>query len=109
MCAYFRYSRAAYYKSLKVHEEGSLSESLILELIRSERCIQPRLGGKKLYCMLGSDIRAISPHFGRDKFFSLLRDNDLLVKRKRQYLYCVQARGTIRRLILITIFTSTAI
>jgi transposase InsO family protein len=54
-------------------------------MVRRERCLQPRLGGKKLYWMLGSDIRAIYPHFGRDKFFSLLRENDLLVERKREY------------------------
>jgi transposase InsO family protein len=85
MCVYFGYSRAAYYKSLKVREKDFLSDSLILDLVRRERCLQPRLGGKKLYWMLSSDIRAISPNFGRDKFFSLLRENDLLVKRKRQY------------------------
>jgi transposase InsO family protein len=56
-----------------------------LDLVRRERCLQPRLGGKKLYWMLGSDIREICPHFGRDKFLSFLRDNDLLVERKCQY------------------------
>jgi transposase InsO family protein len=94
MCNYFGYSRAAYYKSLKVEEKVVLSSSLILDMVRNERRIQPRLGGKKLYWMLGSDtayfvhstsIRAILPHFGRDKFFALLRDHDLLVERKRQW------------------------
>ena len=85
MCAYFAYSRAAYYKSLKVEEKSFLSGSLILDMVRGERCLQPRLGGKKLYWMLGSDIRAIVPHFGRDKFLSLLREHDLLVERKREY------------------------
>jgi len=85
MCGYFGYSRSAYYKSLRVQENEILSESLILDMVRRERCLQPRLGGKKLYWMLGSDIRSIFPHFGRDKFFSLLRRNDLLVERKRQY------------------------
>ena len=85
MCVYFQFSRAAYYKSLKVQEKEVLSGSLILDLVRRERCLQPRLGGKKLYWMLGSDIRSIVPHFGRDKFLSLLRANDLLVSRKREY------------------------
>jgi transposase InsO family protein len=85
MCRYFDYSRAAYYKSLNVQEKEFLSEGLILDLVRCERRLQPRLGGKKLYWMLSSDIHSISPHFGRDKFFALLRDNGLLVERKRQY------------------------
>ena len=85
MCVYFQFSRAAYYKSLRVQEKEVLSESLILDMVLRERCLQPRLGGKKLYWMLGSDIRSIVPHFGRDKFLSLLRANDLLVSRKREY------------------------
>jgi transposase InsO family protein len=54
-------------------------------MILSERHLQPRLGGRKLYHMLCSDIHQIAPHFGRDKFFCLLRRYGLLVKRKRQY------------------------
>jgi transposase InsO family protein len=85
MCGYFGYSRAAYYKSLKERECVCFSESLILEMIFRERCLQPRLGGKKLYRMPESGIREIAPHFGRDKFFDLLRRHHLLVDRKRQY------------------------
>ena len=85
MCAYFGYSRASYYKSLKEKESVCFSESVILEMIMRERCLQPRLGGKKLYHMLGSDIHAIAPRFGRDKFFALLRKHGLLVERKRLY------------------------
>ena len=42
----------------------------------------PRLGGKKLYHLLGSDLRQMGS-IGRDKFFDILRDNDLLVVPKR--------------------------
>lgn len=85
MCDYFQYTRAAYYKSLKEQEAESFSETLILDMVHQERHIQPRLGGKKLYWMLRSDIHSINPHFGRNKFFDFLRRYDLLVKRKRQY------------------------
>ena len=44
----------------------------------------PRLGGKKLYHLLGSDLRQMGS-IGRDKFFGILRDNDLLVVPKRSY------------------------
>jgi transposase InsO family protein len=54
-------------------------------MIHRERGLQPRLGGKKLYWLLREDIHLIAPHFGRDKFFCLLRQHDLLVERKRQY------------------------
>jgi transposase InsO family protein len=85
MCQYFGYTRSAYYKSLHCEQEIVFSEVLILEMIHRERGLQPRLGGKKLYWMLGEDIHRIAPHVGRDRFFSLLRRHDLLVERKRQY------------------------
>jgi transposase InsO family protein len=54
-------------------------------LVLGERRLQPRLGGKKLYFMLWESIHKINPHFGRDEFFRLLREHDLLVERRRQY------------------------
>jgi transposase InsO family protein len=85
MCGYFNYIRAAYYKSLRAEQKTCFCESLILDLVIHERRQQPRIGGKKLYFMLRPAIDAITPHFGRDKFFALLQKSDLLVKRKRQY------------------------
>jgi hypothetical protein len=85
MCRYFQYTRAAYYKSLQSDERSAVSESVILEMMHRERGLQPRLVGKKLYWMLREDIHRIAPHFGRDKFFSLLRRHDLSVERKGQY------------------------
>ena len=40
-----------------------------------------KMGGKKLYSKLEDDIHLLDKGFGRDKFFKLLRDNDLLIKR----------------------------
>jgi len=54
-------------------------------MVRQERRLQPRLGGRKLYFMLSSDIHKIDSYFGRDKFFDLLRRYDLLVEPRRQY------------------------
>lgn len=85
LCRYFHYTRSGYYKSLFHQEQEIMSEALILEMIHRARQLQPRLGGKKLYWMLGSSIHQIHPHFGRDKFFKLLGRHDLLVARKRQY------------------------
>ena len=48
------------------------------------RCLMPRLGGKKLYYILKEDLQRIGK-IGRDKFFDILRRNDLLVERKRSY------------------------
>jgi putative transposase len=43
------------------------------------------MGCKKLYHMLKPDIAKLDVTMGRDKFFDLLRDWGLLVKRRRKY------------------------
>ena len=58
---------------------------MIIEMVLSERVHQPRIGGKKLYHILSKDIKQVSISMGRDKFFDLLRANNLLVERKRSY------------------------
>ena len=85
MCKYFQCTREAYYKSLRQQENSYYSDEIILEMVQSERRLQPRLGGRKLYFMLSPYIHEIAPHFGRDKFFALLRKHKLLVEPKRKF------------------------
>jgi transposase InsO family protein len=47
-----------------------------------ERKIQPRLGGRKLLHMLTPTLNKNDVKVGRDRFFEILRDEDMLVKRK---------------------------
>lgn len=78
-------SRQAYYKGLKEGERLSVQRELILGLVRDVRRSNKKLGGKKLYHLLGVDIHGIDSSMGRDKFFDLLRENGLLVERRRKY------------------------
>lgn len=45
----------------------------------------PRLGGRKLLHCLHRNVPALLVGIGRDAFFDLLREADLLVARKKQY------------------------
>jgi len=45
----------------------------------------PRIGGKKLYWLIQSDINRMGIKLGRDKFFDILRAHGLLVERKKRY------------------------
>lgn len=47
--------------------------------------MMPLLGGKKLYKLLRSELDKLEIPIGRDKFFDILRRNELLVKRRRKY------------------------
>lgn len=84
MCRYFGISRQAFYKSKKRLAKEELEESLVVEMVQEIRRDLPRLGGKKLYFQLEKELTELGK-IGRDKFFDILRRNDLLVKRKKSF------------------------
>jgi putative transposase len=78
-------SRAAYYKHMRKRTQQSIENPIIHELVMEQRTFMPRLGGKKLYKLIGENLKAHDLRIGRDRLFSWLRQNDLLVQPKRQY------------------------
>ena len=56
----------------------------MLDMVLDVRRTMPRLGGRKLYHILGNDLHCVG-RIGRDKFFSILRKNNLLIEAKRSY------------------------
>lgn len=58
---------------------------MVIDLVQGIRHHQPRIGGKKLYKLLKTDLQEMKVGLGRDKFFDLLGRHDLLVKKKRKY------------------------
>lgn len=96
MCTYFGKSRQAYYKGIQQSVLAAEQQARILELVRQVRRRHARLGGKKLYKLLGDDIHALDQRLGRDKFFALLSKHELLVRRKRKYAVTTQSRHRFR-------------
>lgn len=72
--------RQNYYKAHKIRRRKEVDEDLVEQLVRAERAEQPRLGGRKLYFMLKPELEAADVSLGRDRFFEVLRDNDLLLE-----------------------------
>jgi transposase InsO family protein len=85
LCSYFGYSRSGYYKSLESKTTVALQEDLVIRLVEDIRRYQPRIGGKKLYKLLKTDLDKLKGHMGRDKFFDILRKRKMLVKRRKKY------------------------
>jgi putative transposase len=56
----------------------------VLTYVRGIRASQPRLGTRKLYWMLKAVMKENGIKMGRDKFFTLLRRDGLLVKPRRK-------------------------
>jgi transposase InsO family protein len=84
LCRLAGMTRQNYYKQRSRREQWSVDERLVLELIQRERCRQPRLGGRKLMRLIGGDMNAAGVSLGRDRFFMLLRHNDLFIQSKRR-------------------------
>lgn len=80
----FNITRQAHYKAVKALEKEELSEELILDWVKEKRKVNKSEGGRKLFCRFDNELKGIAK-IGRDKFFTLLRNNDLLIKRKKSF------------------------
>jgi transposase InsO family protein len=89
LCGAAGMSRQNYYKRRRARQREAIDEQLALELVRRERCRQPRLGGRKLLHLVEPELRAAGALIGRDRFFALLKAHDLLILRR-----CRAARTT---------------
>ena len=79
LCARVGMSRQNYYAARRLRQRRQVDEALILELVRRERQVQPRLGGRKLRHLLAAELQEAGVRVGRDRFFELLAEHDLLV------------------------------
>lgn len=79
LCTRVGMSRQNYYAARRLRQRRQVDEALILDLVRRERKVQPRLGGRKLLHLLSTDLKEAGVQIGRDRFFELLAESDLLV------------------------------
>jgi len=79
LCGLFDKSRQAFYQRQQVIYEQAVEEHFILSQVQGIRKRQPRIGGRKLLVKL----EEIGIQIGRDALFDMLRQNGLLVRRRR--------------------------
>ena len=83
LCSLSGYSRQAYYKRLISSERAPLKEELLVQQVLGYRELQPRIGGRKLFLLLGPFMKRHAMEQGRDAFFRLLGKYGLLNKNRR--------------------------
>ena len=83
MCQVFGRSKQAYYKLLRQNTNTAVKEELIVGLIKKKREIWKRGSGRNLHQCLQIEFITHDIKIGRDKFFDVLRNNQLLIKSKR--------------------------
>jgi transposase InsO family protein len=80
LCKKTGMSRQNFYKGRKQRDRYKVDAALIVELVRAERAIQPRLGGKKLYVLLKPKLQEAGIEVGRDRFFKVIAEQGLLLE-----------------------------
>lgn len=99
LCRLFGKSKQSYYKQMPNQINNFLEEEMIIEMVSKirKRTKTARWGGRKLYGLLQGELNGFSIKIGRDKFFSLLGKNGLLVRpRKRKY-YTTQSHHWLKK------------
>jgi transposase InsO family protein/transposase-like protein len=83
LCQAFGKSRQAWYKQQKKQDKEEYYADLIEEEVLRIRKYLPRMGGRKLYYMMHSFLKKNKIKKGRDKFFEVLKERNLLIKKKK--------------------------
>jgi putative transposase len=87
----FGISRQWYYKLQKSRQENNNHRQAVLELIKPHRKIMDRMGTRKLYDKIKPGLELRSIKLGRDSLFRLLREERMLVKKRKNYVRTTQS------------------
>lgn len=96
ICLTFEISRQSYYQHEKRVIRERYQEEIVLQLVYSKRKRLVKLGGRKLYYALKIEFEGLGFRLGRDKFFNILRDNNLLVECRRKYVITTNSHHRFR-------------
>ena len=96
-CQLFGYTRQAYYKRKKAKHEKQEQDKQVLEMVQGKRLMLPRLGTRKLHFLLEEDLAERNLKIGRDKLFTLLRCNGLLIRPRKSYVKTTNSKHWLRK------------
>ena len=74
-----------------------MNRSVIKSMVMSIRREMPRLGTRKLYYLLKESFRRNGISIGRDRLFDLLREEELLIIKKKKYTKTTNSKHWMRR------------
>lgn len=97
MCRLFGYSKQAFYKResyLNTRQDSSVE---VKQLVLQVRSLLPRTGGRKIYHKIKSDIVIAGVKMGRDKLFDFLREECLLVPKRKKYYKTTNSKHWMRK------------
>ena len=83
VCQELGITRQGHHKALAAEPPAALASEMVVQLVAERRRALPRLGGLKLHYLTKGDLGAMGSKLGRDRFFDVLREEHLLVERRR--------------------------
>ena len=84
ICAWYGISRQAHYQMKWRQQQQQQQGEQVVEMVRKIRHKHKRMGGRKLYHQLQPELLKRGIKLGRDRFFDLLRDHNLLLRPKKR-------------------------
>lgn len=93
----FGKSRQAYYKRKKVEYYESALYKRVVALVQDIRLRMPRIGTRKLYFLLQAIFQEEGLKVGRDKLFHILKQEDMLIKPKKNYQKTTNSKHWLRK------------
>lgn len=96
-CKLFGYTRQAYHQQLRRLGIKRVEERMLLDQVLLIRREMPMIGTRKLHYLLEPLREIESIKCGRDKLFSLLRHEGLLIKKRRKYTVTTNSKHWLRK------------
>lgn len=84
ICRAGKMTADGFYKYKKREKDNKVRDEHVLAKVKTIRQEQPRIGTRKLSFMLRQEWIATERLIGRDKLFTLLRENNLLIKKRKK-------------------------
>lgn len=92
LCKLFGISRQAYYQGLARERRKKEERKKIVSNVAHIRQTHRRMGGKKVYKKLSEKFKQEGIKCGRDKFFAILREENLLIKYRKRFVKTTQSK-----------------
>ena len=83
LCKEMGLTRQGHHKAVQAKPAKMVAAEMVVQLVAEHRREQPRIGGLKLHDMTKADLVSMGIKLGRDRFFDVLREENLLVEPKR--------------------------
>jgi len=84
LCTLLGYTRQAFYGYKKSAIQEALESELLVQEVLRHRLKQPKVGARKLIIMMQDFAKEHKINWGRDAFFDLLREHNLLIRKRRR-------------------------